>query len=143
MPTLNLQAVAHEGSITKAAKTLGYVQSNVTARIQQLEVELKTQLFCRQRGMVLTPTGERLLLKFPFNKGNNQLSYKNLIKSTFVNEKMKNMYGVDSMPKTAENLDFKGMTNKMYTQQQRQKALEEYNHIKSVSAVIQHLGYLS
>lgn len=48
------QAVAHEGSITKAAKTLGYVQSNVTARIQQLEVELKTQLFYRQRGMVLT-----------------------------------------------------------------------------------------
>jgi len=55
------QAVAHEGSITKAAKTLGYVQSNVTARIQQLEVELKTQLFYRQRGMVLTPTGEKLL----------------------------------------------------------------------------------
>lgn len=55
------RAVAHEGSITKAAKTLGYVQSNVTARIQQLEVELKTQLFYRQRGMVLTPIGERLL----------------------------------------------------------------------------------
>ena len=55
------RAVAHEGSITKAAQTLGYVQSNVTARVQQLEVELKTQLFYRQRGMVLTPMGEKLL----------------------------------------------------------------------------------
>jgi DNA-binding transcriptional LysR family regulator len=55
------RAVAHEGSITKAAQKLGYVQSNVTARVQQLEMELKTQLFYRQRGMVLTPTGEKLL----------------------------------------------------------------------------------
>lgn len=55
------RAVAQEGSITKAAQTLGYVQSNVTARVQQLETELETQLFYRQRGMVLTPTGEKLL----------------------------------------------------------------------------------
>jgi len=55
------RAVAQSGSITKAAQVLGYVQSNVTARIQQLEAELKTQLFYRQRGMVLTPTGEKLL----------------------------------------------------------------------------------
>ena len=56
------RAVAQEGSITKAAQTLGYVQSNVTARIKQLEAELKTQLFYRQRGMLLTPTGEKLLI---------------------------------------------------------------------------------
>ncbi len=55
-------AVAKEGSITKAAQVLGYVQSNVTARIQQLETQLNTQLFYRQRGMVLTPTGEKLLV---------------------------------------------------------------------------------
>lgn len=55
------RAVAQTGSITKAAQALGYVQSNVTARIQQLEAELKTQLFYRQRGMVLTPNGEKLL----------------------------------------------------------------------------------
>jgi DNA-binding transcriptional LysR family regulator len=55
------RAVAQTGSITKAAQALGYVQSNVTARIQQLEGELKTQLFYRQRGMVLTPAGEKLL----------------------------------------------------------------------------------
>lgn len=54
-------SVAKEGSITKAAQALGYVQSNVTARIQQLEAQLNTQLFYRQRGMVLTPTGEKLL----------------------------------------------------------------------------------
>ena len=55
------RAVAREGSITKAALSLGYVQSNVTARIRQLETELKTPLFYRQRGMVLTPAGEHLL----------------------------------------------------------------------------------
>lgn len=55
------RAVAQTGSITKAAQALGYVQSNVSARIQQLEYDLKTQLFYRQRGMILTPTGEKLL----------------------------------------------------------------------------------
>jgi DNA-binding transcriptional LysR family regulator len=53
--------VALEGSITKAAQRLGYVQSNVTARIHQLETEIKTQLFYRQHGMILTPAGEKLL----------------------------------------------------------------------------------
>ena len=53
--------VAKEGSITKAAQALGYVQSNVTARVRQLEEELNTKLFYRQRGMVLTPAGEKLL----------------------------------------------------------------------------------
>jgi DNA-binding transcriptional LysR family regulator len=56
------QAVAREGSITKAAARLGYVQSNVTARIQQLEAELQTVLFHRHnRGMTLTPSGRQLL----------------------------------------------------------------------------------
>ncbi|WJH35404.1 LysR family transcriptional regulator [Paenibacillus sp. CC-CFT747] len=56
------QAVAREGSITRAAAKLGYVQSNVTARIQQLEAELSTPLFHRlSRGVALTPAGEILL----------------------------------------------------------------------------------
>ncbi|WP_134683859.1 LysR family transcriptional regulator [Brevibacillus migulae] len=55
------RAVAQEGSITRAAQVLGYVQSNVTARVQQLEAELNKQLFYRQRGMVLTPAGKKLL----------------------------------------------------------------------------------
>ncbi len=55
-------AVAIEGSVTKAAQVLGYVPSNVTARVQQLEAQLNAQLFYRQRGMVLTPTGEKLLV---------------------------------------------------------------------------------
>jgi DNA-binding transcriptional LysR family regulator len=55
------RAVAQEGSITRAAQLLGYVQSNVTARIQQLEAELKTSLFYRHHGMVLTSDGEKLL----------------------------------------------------------------------------------
>lgn len=55
------RAVAAEGNITKAAQTLGYVQSNITARIQNLETELGASLFYRQRGMVLTSEGEKLL----------------------------------------------------------------------------------
>ena len=56
------QAVAREGSITKAAQMLNYVQSNVTNRIQYLEAQLKTPLFRRSnRGMTLTPAGENLL----------------------------------------------------------------------------------
>ncbi|MGG1639643.1 LysR family transcriptional regulator [Paenibacillus sp. NRS-1760] len=56
------QAVAREGSITKAAQMLNYVQSNVTTRIQYLEAQLKIPLFRRSnRGMALTPAGENLL----------------------------------------------------------------------------------
>ncbi|MFT7820504.1 LysR family transcriptional regulator [Bacillus siamensis] len=56
------QAVARKGSISKAAESLHYVQSNVTNRIQQLERQLETQLFYRtNRGMTLTPAGESLL----------------------------------------------------------------------------------
>ncbi|MEG7379148.1 LysR family transcriptional regulator [Bacillus subtilis] len=56
------QMVAREGSITKAALQLGYVQSNVTARIQQLEAELGTMLFLRHnRGMTLSASGKLLL----------------------------------------------------------------------------------
>ncbi|MCR8842361.1 LysR family transcriptional regulator [Paenibacillus sp. SC116] len=56
------QTVAREGSITKAAEVLNYVQSNVTNRIQYLESQLKIPLFRRSnRGMTLTPAGENLL----------------------------------------------------------------------------------
>ncbi|OEC79421.1 LysR family transcriptional regulator [Bacillus halotolerans] len=56
------QMVAREGTITKAALQLGYVQSNVTARIQQLEAELGTTLFLRHnRGMTLSSSGKLLL----------------------------------------------------------------------------------
>lgn len=56
------QAVAEEGSISKAAHSLNYVQSNVTARIQQLEQELGTPLFYRHsRGITLTSAGQTFL----------------------------------------------------------------------------------
>lgn len=56
------QAVAEEGSISKAAQSLNYVQSNVTARIQQLEQELKTPLFYRHsRGITLTSAGQTFM----------------------------------------------------------------------------------
>ena len=55
-------AVAKEESITKAAVKLSYVQSNVSARIKQLEEELNAPLFYRTgRRIVLTPAGKTLL----------------------------------------------------------------------------------
>lgn len=54
-------AVASEGSITRAAEKLEYVQSSISIRIQQLESELKTELFHRQKqGVRLTTSGEVL-----------------------------------------------------------------------------------
>lgn len=60
---LNVFATAARlGSVTKAAKCLATVQSNVTARIRLLERELSVQLFDRtHRGITLTPKGEQLL----------------------------------------------------------------------------------
>lgn len=57
------QKVAEKGTISAAARTLNYVQSNVSARIQKLEAELNTPLFNRHnRGMTLTPEGKKLLV---------------------------------------------------------------------------------
>lgn len=55
------QSVAAHGSISRAAKSLNYVQSYVTSRIQALESELGTQLFIRHsKGTTLTADGEKL-----------------------------------------------------------------------------------
>jgi len=55
------RAVATEGSVTRAAERLGRVQSNVTTRVQQLEEQLGSALFCREgKRMLLTPAGESL-----------------------------------------------------------------------------------
>lgn len=55
-------AVAEERSLTRAARRLNYVQSNVSARLKQLEDELGCTLFSRTRkGMFLTEHGEKLL----------------------------------------------------------------------------------
>lgn len=55
-------AVAKAGGITKAARILNTVQSNVTARVRQLEEELGVALFERHsRGVSLTKAGARLL----------------------------------------------------------------------------------
>jgi LysR family transcriptional regulator, cell division regulator len=56
------EAVARLGGMNRAAAELNTVQSNVTARIRQLEDELGTRLFHRNsRGVTLTQAGERLL----------------------------------------------------------------------------------
>src|SRR5690625_586024 len=53
--------VSKHGSISRAAKSLNYVQSHVTSRIKSLEAELNTQLFLRHRkGTTLTSEGRRL-----------------------------------------------------------------------------------
>lgn len=60
---LNLfAAVARHGSITKAARRLNTVQSNVTTRLRLLEEELGVSLFERHhRGVTLTRSGRDLL----------------------------------------------------------------------------------
>lgn len=56
------EAVARLGGMNCAAAELHTVQSNVTARIRDLEAELGTPLFERHsRGVALTPAGKRLL----------------------------------------------------------------------------------
>lgn len=59
---LTFETVARAGGITRAARELHTVQSNVTARVRALERELGTELFHRHpRGVSLTGAGERLL----------------------------------------------------------------------------------
>ncbi len=55
-------AVAQAGGITKAARRLNTVQSNVTQRIRLLETQLGVPLFHRHsRGVTLTSAGSQLL----------------------------------------------------------------------------------
>lgn len=57
-----LKAVHECGGVTQAAARLHCVQSNVTARLKQLEQELGVVLFARERRrMTLTPRGRVLL----------------------------------------------------------------------------------
>ncbi len=56
-------AVAHDRSVTKAAKAVGRAPSNVTTRIQQLEDDLGALLFSRDgKKMTLTREGETFLV---------------------------------------------------------------------------------
>ena len=56
------RAVARELSVTRAARRLGRVPSNVTTRVQQLEEELGVELFRRDRKrLALTPRGALFL----------------------------------------------------------------------------------
>lgn len=55
------QCVTNAGSMSEAARMLGYAQSNITERIRLLEQELATVLFERtSRGVKLLPEGEKL-----------------------------------------------------------------------------------
>ena len=56
------EEVAQSGGMSRAARKLNTVQSNVTRRIRTLESELNVSLFNRTgRGVSLTPAGEQLL----------------------------------------------------------------------------------
>lgn len=53
--------VAQAGSMTGAARKLGYVQSHITGRVRALEAELRHTLFERMKtGVVLTAEGHKL-----------------------------------------------------------------------------------
>jgi DNA-binding transcriptional LysR family regulator len=56
------EAVARHGSMNRAAAELNTVQSNVTARVRALELELGVVLFRRHaRGVTVTAAGRRML----------------------------------------------------------------------------------
>ncbi|UNL83747.1 LysR family transcriptional regulator [Priestia koreensis] len=56
------RAVAAHGTISGAAKALGYVQPHITERIKRLEEAVRSPLFERtNRGVLLLPSGEVLL----------------------------------------------------------------------------------
>ena len=56
------QAVAQEGSITRAAERLHRVPSNLSTRLKQLEEQLGVELFVRERQRLqLSPAGKVLL----------------------------------------------------------------------------------
>jgi DNA-binding transcriptional LysR family regulator len=56
------EVVARHGSMNRAAAELNTVQSNITARVRALEVELGVPLFHRHaRGVKVTPAGRRML----------------------------------------------------------------------------------
>ncbi|OJG93468.1 hypothetical protein RV15_GL000070 [Enterococcus silesiacus] len=56
------QCVTAAGSMSEAARVMGYAQSNITERIRLLEQELTVRLFERtNRGVKLLPEGEKLL----------------------------------------------------------------------------------
>jgi DNA-binding transcriptional LysR family regulator len=56
------QAVAEEGSITRAAERLHRVPSNLSTRLRQLEEQLGVELFLRERQRLqLSPAGKVLL----------------------------------------------------------------------------------
>lgn len=53
--------IVQKGSITAAAKELGYAQSNISTKVHQLEQQLNTKLFYRnRRGITLTESGQEL-----------------------------------------------------------------------------------
>ncbi|WP_338231833.1 LysR family transcriptional regulator [Companilactobacillus muriivasis] len=52
-------AIVQTGSISGAAQQLGYAQSNISARVHQLETDLRTTIFYRtNRGVILTDAGK-------------------------------------------------------------------------------------
>ena len=56
------ESVARHGNMSRAAVELNTVQSNVTARVRALELELGVLLFQRHaRGVTVTPAGRRML----------------------------------------------------------------------------------
>ncbi|MGZ9583470.1 LysR family transcriptional regulator [Paenibacillus marinisediminis] len=75
-------SVAEHGSVSRAAEELGYVQSNVTARIRSLEQEIGHPLFHRhRRGMTLNAEGRKLMMY-----GDQMMKLMNEMRKAFQNE---------------------------------------------------------
>lgn len=57
-----IKEIAKTQSISRTAKNLGYVQSNITSRLRGMEEEFQTKLFLRSnKGVKILPEGEKFL----------------------------------------------------------------------------------
>lgn len=57
-----IQEIAKTQSISRTAKNLGYVQSNITSRLRGMEDEFQTKFFLRSnKGVKILPEGEKFL----------------------------------------------------------------------------------
>lgn len=77
-----IKEIAKTQSISRTAKNLGYVQSNITSRLKGMEEEFQTKLFLRSnRGVKILPEGEKFL------------TYANQILE--IHEEMQSVFGKD------------------------------------------------
>ena len=95
-------AVARQGNISKAAKSLGITQPSLSAAIQKLEKNLGQSLFSRHRnGVILTRLGRQALERFQDLDFEQNRTYQQLLKNK---EEVSGIFILGAHPAIAANL---------------------------------------